>query len=265
MKKSLATPLFYVLAAFTMVFTSCTEKDCGCAPPTKAGKYYGKQVKLGDGTAKAWVELNHQGETVSVGISLSEKALTKLPGLDDSHPHESFYSQTLSLPKEKGNTPFDHITLDWNPHGHDPKPIYTKPHFDFHFYMMPEAERLAITPNDPKIEDVPEAKFMPTGYVAIPGGVPQMGKHWMDPTSAEFQPGGVFSKTFLHGSYDKRFTFYEPMITLEYLLSKPNITEDLKLPQAYQKTGLAYPTKYSIKYDTKQKEYIVSLDGFLTR
>jgi hypothetical protein len=48
------------------------------------------------------------------------------------------------------------------------------------------------------------------------------------------------------------------------LLSKPNVTNDLKLPQEYQKTGL-YPTKYSITSDAASDTYMISLSGLVER
>ena len=46
-------------------------------------------------------------------------------------------------------TPFEHIVINWNPHGHPPPEIYSVPHFDFHFYTQTRADREAITPRQP--------------------------------------------------------------------------------------------------------------------
>jgi hypothetical protein len=70
-----------------------------------------------------------------------------------------------------------------------------------------------------QIEILPPVAQIPNGYVPIPGSVLQMGKHWVDPTSDEFTGKG-FTHTFLFGSYNGPITFYEPMITFEYLQSK---------------------------------------------
>jgi hypothetical protein len=48
-----------------------------------------------------------------------------------------------------------------------------------------------------------------------------MGSHFVDITSPEFN-GGIFTQTFIFGSYESNVIFYEPMITLDYLLSKPS-------------------------------------------
>jgi len=54
------------------------------------------------------------------------------------------------------------------------------------------------------------------------------------------------------------------MITRAYLLTKPNVTEPLKLPARYLRPGY-YPTQYSVKYDAEKKEYTVALEGMTLR
>jgi hypothetical protein len=201
--------------------------------------------------------LDDFGNPTSVGITLTETALEDLPDHDeDAHSAASY---TLTLPKEKSKTTFDHIELDWNAHGHEPEHIYDKAHFDFHFYMITEPERKLIGVDDPKSEEFPEGKYLPATYVPVPGSVPQMGKHWVDPYSGEFQEGGTFTHTFIYGSYDKQITFYEPMITKDFLLTKPTVSFPILQPEAFQKAGY-YAGKYSVKYDSVKKEYQISLD-----
>jgi hypothetical protein len=91
-----------------------------------------------------------------------------------------------------------------------------------------------------------------------------MGKHWVDPYSDEFEADGSFTQTFILGTYNKMIAFYEPMITLEYLLSKPDVTFDIPQPEAFQKPGY-YPVKYVIKFDEAAKEYTISLGSFTKR
>lgn len=241
--------IVFISLVISTLFSACEEDE----PATKAGTYYGNEVSLGNGKAQAWVTLDAMANPTSLGITLTKGALENLPAGGD-HSSNMF---TLGLPAEKAKTPFDHISLDWNPHGHEPD-VYVLPHFDIHFYMMTGQERQAIGADDPKIEILPDAKFFPANYVATPGGVPQMGKHWVDVTSPELN-GGTFTYTFIYGSYDGKVNFYEPMITREYLLSNPNKTIELGQPLAFQKSGY-YPAKYTIKYDSAKEEYVISLD-----
>jgi hypothetical protein len=52
------------------------------------------------------------------------------------------------------------------------------------------------------------------------------------------------------------------MVTKAFLETKPNTKERIKLPKAYAKNGY-YPTAYSVRYDTTQREYEISLDNLI--
>jgi hypothetical protein len=102
--------------------------------------------------------------------------------------------------------------------GHPPPGIYSVPHFDFHFYKMPLAERLAIPPYPQAMaafNNNPLPGYLPTAYVKAPAGEAKMGAHWMDVTSPEFN-GQPFTHTFVYGSYDGKVNFLEPMATLAF-------------------------------------------------
>lgn len=75
--------------------------------------------------------------------------------------------------------------------------------------------------------------------------------HWIDPSSPEFNQK-PFSITFIYGSYNGQMTFIEPMMTMAFLETKPEISAPIKLPAAYQKRGY-HPTANSVKYDTVRK------------
>jgi hypothetical protein len=233
----------------------------------KTTTHYGPSRPLGGGIVRTYVTTEKDGKPASVGVVLSEKALTDLPGQDhgDHGGHNHSNSLVLKFPKQAELTPFRGMTLDWNPNGHDPHPIYSKPHFDFHFYMITEAARLAI-PGLPPTEmdpELPAAQYLPTDYMPTPGRVPAMGVHWVDKTSPELN-GGPFTQTFIFGSYARKVNFYEPMITLDYLLSKPQVTFPVKQSAAVGQEGY-YPTSYRIEYDAKAKEYRVALLDFTMR
>jgi len=90
-----------------------------------------------------------------------------------------------------------------------------------------------------------------------------MGSHWADTDAPELN-GQPFTRTFLHGSYNGTFIFWEPMITLAFLKTKASETHDLKLPQSYAVNG-PYPLRYSINYSAAFQEYVVSLDDLTQR
>ncbi|HET8654984.1 MAG TPA: DUF5602 domain-containing protein [Longimicrobiaceae bacterium] len=267
-----------ILAALTAACApdapTIANPDPASAPaPNRAGyeqpgvhRQYGTPQKIGDGMARTYVVLDVKSAQapLELGIALSEKALTGLPSA------EGEYSFILPLPQH-APTPYRFAELDWNPHGHPPVGIYSLPHFDFHFYTISLQERNAILPSDPNFaaeaNNVPTGAFVPPFYVPLvpPGGqpadaaVPQMGVHWFDVRAPEFH-GETFTSTFIYGSWNGRFTFYEPMVTREFLQSKPEFAAPIPFPQSYPAPGY-YPTSYRVTYDAQAKEYRVALAG----
>lgn len=234
---------------------SCSDSTA----PDLSGTIYGPTTTVGAGTGRTYVVRNSTGEPIEVGVALSESALTGLPTV--------VTQLVLALPAEASTTPYRHVGLDWRPVGHPPPMVYMLPHFDVHFYAITEAERAAQTTADPlyatKAEKNPAADLIPAGYVR--GGTDlQMGTHWSDPSAPEFN-GQVFTKTFIYGSFDGKFIFAEPMVTLALLASKPALTPlPVKQPARYSTTGFQ-PTSYSVGFDATAKEHHIALTGLVLR
>lgn len=217
----------------------------------KTVSFYSSVVHMGNGNVRTYYTEKLNGTPVEVGIILNEAALMNLPTTP----------QSIAIPfhmKAKATT-FTHVYIDWNPQGHEPEHVYDKPHFDFHFYFgFTNEQRLAIGPNDTvQFASQPDSIFMPPMYLHLPGGVPQMGAHWVDLLAPELN-GGTFTKTFIFGSYNGKFIFLEPMITLAYLQWHPNESIAIRQPAEFQKEGY-YPLKYSIRYAMNPNRYIISL------
>ena len=230
-----------------------------------AGTFFGTTQTLGRGTVRSWVTLDKDGKPAAIGVTISEAALKTAPTeLPSGQPGVEF---NLALPAEAAATAFDHIGFGWNPRGHEPEKIYDVPHFDLHFYTITPAERARITAQGDDLAKTyrePSAEYAPVGYILAPGtAVPNMGAHWINPKAGEFQ-GAAFTRTFLYGNYDGQIIFYEPMITKAFLETQVNVAEHIKLPAKYAKPGY-YPTRYSIKYDPVNKEYVVALEGMVLR
>lgn len=225
------------------------------AKSEKTNSFYGPANPFAKGVTQAFVTMNHSGEPTEIGITFSERILQNFP----DHMEEI----TLKLPKKMAGLAFDHIDLGWNPNGHEPPGVYDIPHFDIHFYMISQEERMGI--NDSAEGDVlPNPVYWPENYVPTPGFVPMMGKHWLNLMSNEAQ-GGTFDQTFIFGSYNGDFIFYEPMVTLKYLREKTDATYPIFQPAQFQRQGLYYPTNYSINYDATKKEYIIKMGGMVLR
>jgi hypothetical protein len=61
--------------------------------------------------------------------------------------------------------------------------------------------------------------------------------------------------------YDGKITFYEEMLTLEYLKSQPNTCNAIKKPPAVGLSGF-YPTKSCVRHDATTDAYTVSMEAF---
>ena len=242
------------ICTFLVVILAGCKKDEVVTDPNPTCK--GPEQTIGDGKVYAWVKFTGDKPS-SVGMTLAKGALNNIS-------HNGGTSLIIALPTEAvGKTPFDHIFLDFSHSGHEPIGIYDVAHFDVHFMMQPNAERSVIPPYLPttatKFDNLPPNGIMPVPYFRLPAGVPLMGVHWANPTSMELN-GGKFSETLIMGSYDGKFTFIEPMITLELMQSKPNITKNIPTPAKFAKAGY-FPMKYSIKQVGEEVQ--VSLDELM--
>jgi hypothetical protein len=259
--------IFGISLILMFSYSSLGFSDNSPVTETKAGIFLGEVKQLGNGVVWSWIKNDSKGNPSSLGVTFTETALM---GLAEKKPSDTSFPTVeyeLSLPKQVKVRPYNHIVVNWNPHGHVPPGIYDVPHFDFHFYTVAPGERYKIKA---KGEDIAicnkklPAKYIPAGYI-LPEGTqePRMGSHWIDPNWPEFH-NHPFTRSFIYGSYDGKMTFLEPMATKAFLETKPNVTEKISLPAAYEKHGF-YPTAYSVKYDPARREYSVSLEGLTYR
>ncbi|MHC4709600.1 MAG: DUF5602 domain-containing protein, partial [Planctomycetota bacterium] len=145
---------------------------------------------------------------------------------------------------------------------HPPGP-YLTPHFDFHFYTIPPAERSAID-----CTDETKPSVMPAGYslpdVILPPPlaemagvstliglcVQQMGMHSL--LTSELESTDTFRGSMVIGYYHGTPIFIEPMLTRSLLLEKRSF--DLPIPSIPGMTG-AYPRAFRAEYDAQQQVY----------
>ncbi len=262
--KHLSRTIFLLLTGIAIIaLQACQENDMADIQPDselkkaeKTRTFYGPSVEIGDGVGRAYVVEDESGNPVEVGLNLSAQAMENLP-----HHHEAF---VLPFHPNKGKRFYDHVLLDWAPQGHEPPGVYDLPHFDVHFYITSVAERESIGFQEDDLD--PDGDYIPPTYIRLPGVVPQMGSHWVSILSPELHPTDpeVFTHTFIIGSYNGLFTFWEPMVTREFLLSQPNVTKDIPQPQKWQKHGF-YPTQYKIFYSDRPGQYTIALTGLVER
>jgi len=243
------------LLGLALLFLACSKSD-----DSTPGRVNAPSQTIGNGKVNAWSEIGTDGVPRAIGFTLGK-------GSPDNLPATGATQLMLSIPDEiSQKTPFQHIMVDWNAQGHEPADIYDLPHFDFHFYMQPLAETMAIPPYaqaKAKFDNNPPADQIPTGFVKNPGGIPAMGAHWSDTSSPEFK-GQKFTDTFIYGSYDGKVTFWEEMTTLAFIKTNPNTDLPIPQPAKYEKAGMYYPTRYGIK-SLADGSYEVSFRQFVKR
>ena len=269
----------------------------GCAndrPAEQPGaRVLGASSNVGKGTASSYAEFDRNGAPTAIGVVFQASALNGLPAAhsDGSQCFDRNGDGRIDLEKEclathawviplpsdaarRPDMPFKWVGLNWNPHGHIPPGVYDIPHFDVHFYIDPIEKVLAIAPGPcgPEFVRCDQFKtatrplpsnYMHADYKSVNAVAPAMGNHLIDPTSPEFHKKR-FTRTFIFGVYDGRLTFFEEMLTHEYMLSRPNACFPIKSPPAVAVRGY-YPTRSCIRYLVQSNEYTVSLEGFALR
>ncbi len=257
--------IFLLTLLTATLFTACKKNENEFE---KGGIFKGPEVQVHGGKSWTWLQLNKNGNPEKLGIVLTDAALNSVPAAHndgDDHDHGDMNNNWILKFHPKASViPFNHVGMGWNPSGHEPEPIYGLPHFDFHFYMVSPAEVVTIPPyevDSTKFKIWPAPDYFPPTYINPGGGVPQMGAHWVDITSGEFN-GQQFTQTFIFGSYDGKVTFYEPMITLNFLKNNSNFERAIPQPAKVQKSGW-YPTKLRVvKHDGVTE---IVLDAFVYR
>lgn len=230
----------------------------GVASATEPNVFTGKPVTVGNGTARVMLEVNEKAEPASISVVMTREALDGLP---EATGEQAVWEFALPMPDAARPTGYDHVVLDWNPSGHPPEGVYSVPHFDVHFYLINSDEREAITfhgEGRTLAMKAPETDLVPEGYVIPPdAAVDRMGMHGLDATGPEFQ-GQAFTHNFIYGYYLGELTFIEPMVSLAFLQSLPEVTLAVKQPKRYSRPGW-YPATYQIGFDAGDGEYRIAL------
>jgi hypothetical protein len=91
-----------------------------------------------------------------------------------------------------------------------------------------------------------------------------MGTHWVDITSPELAPmnPATFTQTFIYGTYDGKLSFYEPMVTLDFLKKTTSFERPIPQPAKFKIAGY-YPTIMRIVKEGTLTNII--LDDFVYR
>jgi hypothetical protein len=257
---------------------------------------YSEAKRLGEGFAQVYAQLDGAGAPQVIGVTFDQGMLAGLPAMPntwsrcfdkngngriDGHGEcNGDYELAFALPQElvqRRVRPFNWVSVNWNPMGHPPPapPVWAVPHFDFHFYIMAREAVAQIRPgpcselidcDDFKRAQTPvPAAYVHADHIDVGAAVPDMGNHLIDAKTPELVvQGREFTHTFIFGAYDGQVTFYEAMVTLAYLQTKPDLCVPIKQPQAWATEG-HYPTRYCIRYLADDERYTLSLEDFVRR
>jgi hypothetical protein len=284
---------FGVAGALTAAVAVFLTTAGSAAPAAGPERVTGWRAQLGKGDVTSFAELQPSGAPKTVGIALSGAALASLPpepsdqhhcfdrdgdGMT-SHTIECAHTHEFVIPlpdavSQREDVPFKWVLLNWNMHGHTPPGIYDVPHFDVHFYMVPIEDVFAIHdgPCGPEMVNCDQFaiaklplpdEMMHPDFQDVDAVAPAMGNHLIDVAGHEFH-GMPFTMSWIYGVYSGRVTFYEQMVALDFLQSRPNACQPIKSPPSVAVSGY-YPTQRCVKYDAATDAYVVSLDGFIHR
>jgi hypothetical protein len=212
--------------------------------------FRGPEVIVGNGYARSFLTITHDGQPQELGVVFTDEALSGLPAVNTPYVLE-LHTKALEA------TPFQHISLGWSANGHPLPGTSIGPHFDVRFFMMSLADRLAIpAPPAAGFNNLPPAGYMPANYLPD-APAPQIGRHWTDNS---FTAGVPVTHTMILGSYAGQFTFVSPIVVRTELLAGQSYSIDYAQPLLFAQHGY-YPTRYNIYQDDKQRHY-VTLSNF---
>ena len=228
------------------------EDSVGNVVSAFARDHHGARVLWGESTlidgarVVTWALVSPRDNTIlAAGVSFSLKLAQEMPAPGDG-PAGAIAS--LAFPAVVQQTSFfNHLEIQSNQHGHEAPPGSVNPnrnmvpHFDFHFYAIPEEQVRAI-PAGPPAPPVP-ANLLPPGYTQAGRSVPEMGRH-SGPVWALSDPNPL--TTIMLAGYlpnGSQMHFLEPMVSQDALLSQQDFTLPMPMPSHFGRQTL-YPTSF---------------------
>lgn len=229
---------------------------------TKQTTYFGPANFIGNGKAQTFITLDKDRKPVALGIAMSERSMENLPTRQEGHEGRHSFEYLLMLPQEAKITPFKFASIEWNPLRPRPEGFYVQPHFDFPFYLISNRDRFILPlPASEMDTEIPLAKYLPAGFIQLPGRIDNMGVHWIPLTSRELN-GDIFTKNFIFGTNREKMAFMGPKFSTAYINNNQlEAAESFSLPEAFQVPGY-YPSKYEYKYNAVKKEHLILMTEF---
>jgi len=221
---------------------------------------WGESTIVDGSRIATWALVSPRDQTIlAVGVTFSLKMAKNMPE-DGSGPAGAFAS--LEFPAlVQETTFFNHLEIQPEPHGHVSPPgsngtVYSVPHFDFHFYSIPEEEVLSIPAKNPPL---PPAYEIPSGYLPAGPSIAEMGRH-SSPRSVLFMDKLTAAMVIGYLPDGSRMHFLEPMVSQETLLNKQDFTLDVPRLTTFGREML-YPTQFEATFQGNSWSFVFS--GFV--
>jgi len=229
------------------------------------------EVTLYGGTLTSDARLDAKGKVLEASVTVPMSVFQNAPTtMDTSKPMTMKADAVLEFPAIVRKTTFlNHLSMFWNPEGHEPLARYGVPHWDFHFFTLDAAQAAAIdcknlAQGDPRAV---AAGWLPPVPPNAPAGqfcVPLMGFH-SEPVTEFKGPGvfldGKFEKVMIGGYYQGRYQFIEPMITTATLEKRRTFSLPVPLPSSIGQATL-YPTRFQAIFEKSADAYKFVFSNF---
>lgn len=243
---------------------------CSCAKPAvPIAEVKGDCADVYQAQVCTWAR-THGDTVIEVGATVPIASIENAPATEGPMAWPPASAAVIKFPASVlAQTGMTDLTVYWEATGHPPG-AYLTPHWDFHFYTLPTADRLAID-----CKDLSKPAAIPAGYglpdVDLPPDmakmigvptlvglcVPQMGMHTAPAT--EIASTTPFRGTMVVGYYHAKPIFVEPMLSRAMLMEKKSF--DLPIAAVPGAPG-SYPRTFHADYDEQQQQYRFIFSGF---
>lgn len=225
--------------------------------------FIGPKVAVGNGYVFSWMRVIDNNTPWEIGIDITSAVLEDLP--KDSGLIEP---AIIPLPEiAEKLTPFNHISITWNPENFSDIPDFKQAHFNFYFYTIPINDRMSIPPwseeTNPPFSTYPPKNYLPKDYSPLINGIgsySEIGRHWLSSDSKSYLP---LADAFSFGTYEGKLIFLNPIVTFPVLKSGEEIKKPISQP-LYYPGGKPFPREYKISINTNDN-HTVALRNFLYR
>jgi hypothetical protein len=228
----------------------------------RGGELVWGETTVVDGSAVAtWAIISKKNGVVMAAGATVPVSLAETMPARGSGPAGAFASLEFPAVVQE-TTYFNHLEIHSQPNGHPAPPGSVNPdrnrvpHFDYHFYGIPEADVFNIPGATPPLPPVAPDR-LPAGYMQPGPSEPQMGRH-SAPQWSLADPGPL--STIVLAGYlpdASQMHFVEPMISREVLLEQQDLSLNVPMPQTFDR-DTRYPTTFEVVFKGGAHHFIFS-------